>query len=84
MKSIAFRKPSVVAVLATVILATALLMLAGSLTRPAEAVVVGQVRVQGFSAFDLMNVKGGTGNVPLREEGDRHGRRDREWGAGRS
>ena len=58
MKSIAFREPSVVAVLAAVILATALLMLAGSLTRPAEAVVLGQVRVQGFSAFDLMNVNG--------------------------
>jgi hypothetical protein len=60
----AFREPSVVAVLAAVIVAAALLVLVGSLTRPAEAVVPGQVRVQGFSAFDSTNVKGAQATCP--------------------
>jgi hypothetical protein len=64
MKSLAFREASVVAVLAAVILAAALLVLAGSLSRPAEAAVPGQVRAQGFSAFDSTNLKAAQATCP--------------------
>jgi DNA-binding beta-propeller fold protein YncE len=64
MKDIPFRKPSVVTLLVGVILAAALLVLAGSLTRPAEAAVPGQVRAEGFSAFNSTNLKTAQATCP--------------------